>query len=66
LIDVTLHLRSPLGAPVQSFHYKFRLDYEWYSGTLSNVRNSGMLLVIINMGVAGGYAHGYMSYAHAP
>jgi len=26
LIDVTLHLRSPLGSPLQSFLYNFQLN----------------------------------------
>ena len=47
LIDVTLHLRSPLVSPLQSFLCNFRPHYV---GT-GNVHDSSMLLVI-NMVVA--------------
>jgi len=61
LIDVTLHFHSPMGSPLQSFIYNFRLDYEQAgSSTLSKVHHSSIF--IINMDVA----NGYISYAHAP
>jgi len=49
LFDVTLHLLSPLRCRVSFTAFGLIA-----SGTLPNVHHSSVLLVIINMGVAGG------------